>query len=151
MAEKISYIFAKKGFTIVSGLARGIDSYAHIGALKAKGKTIAVLGNALNTIYPKENKNLAKQIIYSGGCLITEYDFKDRIQRENFAYRNRIISGLSENIIIVEAEEKSGSLITAEFALEQGRNIYAVPGDITNKNSVGTNKLIMDGANILII
>lgn len=119
--------------------------------MKAKGKTVAVLGNALNKIYPKENKNLAKQIIYSGGCIITEYDFKDKIRRENYAYRNRIISGLSKDIIIVEAEEKSGSLITADFALEQGRNVYAVPGDVTSRNSIGTNKLIMDGANILFI
>lgn len=149
VATELSYKNAKKGYVIVSGLAKGIDKYAHIGALKAKGRTIAVLAHGLNQIYPKENRKLAIDIINNNGTLITEYSFKDSIKKENFVNRNRIVSGLSEATIIVEAKEKSGSLITANFALEQGRDVYAVPGDISSRNSIGTNKLIQDGAKII--
>lgn len=127
MAELIAYKYAKKGYVIVSGLASGIDTYAHIGAILAKGKTVAVMGTGLNRIYPYENTGLARKIIYSGGTIITEYSMKSKIINDNFAYRNRIISGLCENVIIVEAGEKSGALVTAEFAIEQGREVYAVP------------------------
>lgn len=148
-AKKLAYVLAQKGYVIVSGLARGIDSYAHIGALMAKGKTIAVLGHGLNTIYPSINKELAKKIIYNDGTIITEYDLHSKIQKVNFRKRNRIISGLCSSVIVVEATKKSGSLITANFALEQGRSVYAVPGNIDNPNSEGTNDLIKNGAQIL--
>lgn len=149
IAIELSYQNSKRGYVIVSGLAKGIDKYAHIGALKAKGRTIAVLAHGLNQIYPKENRKLAIEILNNNGTLITEYSFKDTVKKENFVNRNRIVSGLSEATIIVEAKEKSGSLITANFALEQGRNVYAVPGDISSNNSIGTNKLIQEGAQII--
>ena len=149
IAKKIAYNLAKKNYVIVSGLARGIDSYAHIGALHAKGRTIAVLGNGLNKIYPIENSNLAKDILANEGTLISEYDFNSPIKKENFARRNRIISGLSMNTIIVEAGKRSGALITANYAIEEGRNVYCVPGRIDKENSRGTNELIKNGAKIL--
>lgn len=108
-----------------------------------------MLAHGLNQIYPKENRKLAIEILNNNGTLITEYSFKDTVKKENFVNRNRIVSGLSEATIIVEAKEKSGSLITANFALEQGRNVYAVPGDISSNNSIGTNKLIQEGAQII--
>lgn len=148
-AKKLSYILAKKNYVIVSGLARGIDSYAHIGALEANGRTIAVLGHGLNKIYPRENKELAKRIVFSKGTLVTEYDLYSKLEKENFAKRNRIISGLANSIIVVEARNKSGALITANYGLEQGRNIFAVPGNIDNSNYRGTNELIKNGAQIL--
>ena len=150
MAQLISYFYAKRGYVIVSGLAKGIDSSAHLGALLANGKTIAVLGTGLNKIYPYENTELARRIIRSNGTIISEYSLNDKIERDNFAYRNRIISGLSNDVILVEANEKSGALITAEYALLQGKNVYAVPGNINNQNSSGTNSLIKDGAKMLL-
>lgn len=150
MAQLISYFYAKRGYVIVSGLAKGIDSSAHLGALLANGKTIAVLGTGLNKIYPYENTELARRIIRSNGTIISEYSLNDKIERDNFAYRNRIISGLSNDVIVVEANEKSGALITAEYALLQGKNVYAVPGNINNQNSSGTNSLIKDGAKMLL-
>lgn len=146
MARIVAYKFAKKGFVIVSGLAKGIDQNAHIGALLAGGRTIAVLGHGLNMIYPKSNTNLAKEIIKNKGTLITEYSIFDEIKKTNFVNRNRIISGLSVATIVIEAKRISGSLITADFALEQGRDVYAVPGSITNINKEGCNALIQDGA-----
>lgn len=148
LAEKISYGLALKGNVIVSGLANGIDTYAHIGALKARGKTIAVLPKSLDKIYPLNNRKLAIEILKNGGTLISEYDFFDDITRNNFSYRNRIISGLSMSTIIVEAKKNSGTLVTANFALEQGRNIYVVPGNISNSYYEGSNELIKDGAEI---
>lgn len=150
MAQLISYFYAKRGYVIVSGLAKGIDSSAHLGALLANGKTIAVLGTGLNKIYPYENTELARRIIRSNGTIISEYSLNDKIERDNFAYRNRLISGLSNDVIVVEANEKSGALITAEYALLQGKNVYAVPGNINNQNSSGTNSLIKDGAKMLL-
>lgn len=141
-----SYNLAKENINIVSGLAKGIDSYSHIGALKANGKTIAVIGSGLDIIYPKENEQLAKRIIENGGVIITEYPLGTRPQKEHFPARNRIISGLSKAVLVVEAKEKSGSLITAEFAMEQGKEVYSVPGNINSLNSIGTNNLIKDGA-----
>lgn len=148
-AKKIAYSLAKKNYVIVSGLAKGIDSFAHLGALNAGGRTIAVLAHGLNKIYPSVNTKLAKQIIYNGGTLITEYKIDTKIIRENFIQRNRIISGLTSATIVVEADRKSGALITANFALEQGKDVYAVPGNITSTNSIGTNELIKNGAQIL--
>lgn len=151
MARLIAYMYAKKGYVIVSGLAKGIDTSAHIGALLAKGRTIAVLGTGLNRIYPLENTNLARKILSSKGTIISEYSFKDKIDRNNFAYRNRIISGICNSVIIVEAKERSGALITAEYALEQGKNVYAVPGNLNSRYSAGTNNLIKDGARVFIL
>lgn len=129
----------------------GIDTYAHIGTLQQnnKGKTIAVLGSGLDEIYPKENIKLAKQIIQSGGCVITEFPFGTKPEKLNFPQRNRVISGLAKGVLIVEASEKSGSLITVDFALEQGREVFAVPGNILNETSAGTNNLIKNGAKLV--
>ena len=146
ITKNISYNLAKEGLSIISGLAKGIDSLAHIGAIYAKGKTIAVLAHGLDMIYPKENEIIAKKIIEYGGCLISEYPTGTKPERLNFPARNRIISGLSLGVVVVEAKEKSGSLITADFALEQGREVFAVPGNITMKTSYGTNELIKQGA-----
>ena len=145
-ATYFSYNLAKQNVTIVSGLVRGIDSYSHIGALKANGKTIAVIGSGLDIIYPKENEQLAKKIVEQGGTIISEYPLGIRPQKEHFPARNRIISGISQATLVIEAKEKSGSLITADFAMEQGKDVYSVPGNINSKNSVGTNNLIKDGA-----
>lgn len=123
-----SYNLANNGICIVSGLARGIDSFAHIGAISAeKGKTIAVLGNGLDSIYPKENLELANMIIKKGGTIISEYPLGTRPDKLNFPARNRIVSGLSRGVLVIEAKEKSGTLITVDFALEQGRDVYVVP------------------------
>ena len=149
VAEKLAYNLAKQNIIIVSGLAKGIDSFAHIGAIKAKGKTVAVLAHGLDMIYPKENLELAREIVKTGGAVLSEYKIGITPKKENFPKRNRIISGLSEGVIVVEAKERSGSLITANFALEQGRNLYAVPGNILSINSLGTNKLISCGAEVI--
>ncbi len=130
-------------------LQSGIDTYAHLGTLEAKGRTIAVLANGLDMIYPNENRELAKKIIKMGGTLVSEYLTGEKPKKQNFPARNRIISGLSESTIVVEAKKNSGSLITANFALEQGRNLYAVPGNIYSKNSQGTNELIKQGAEVI--
>ena len=137
---------AKQDINIVSGLAMGIDSYAHIGALQAKGKTIAVIGSGLDIIYPTENQKLAQYIFNSGGAIISEYPLGTKPKKEHFPARNRIIRGVSNSGIIVEAKEKSGALITADFAMEQGKDVFVVPGNINSLNSVGTNNLIKDGA-----
>lgn len=151
IAMQISKELAENGLNIVSGLAIGIDSYAHLGCLQVKdaGKTIAVLGSGLDVIYPKENRKLAEQIINSGGCIISEYPIGSKIEKNNFPQRNRIISGLSEGILVVEASPKSGALITAEFGAEQGKEVFAVPGDINKEQSEGCNLLIKDGANVV--
>lgn len=149
IAKYLSYQLAKKGIHIISGLARGIDTFSHIGTLQAKGKTIAVLGSGLDVIYPPENEKLAEKIVESGGCLVSEYIVGTKPLGEHFPARNRIISGLASGVVVVEASEKSGSLITVDFALEQGKNVYAVPGNINSPNSLGTNSLIKQGAKIV--
>lgn len=147
IAKKIS----EKGINIISGLAIGIDTYAHLGTLQQeKGKTIAVLGSGIDKIYPKENIQLAQNIIKSGGCILSEYPLGEKANRMNFPQRNRIISGLSDGILVVEANQKSGALITVEFGLEQGKDIFAVPGDINKPQSKGCNMLIKDGAKIVL-
>ena len=149
IAKKLSYELAKKDFCIVSGLARGIDKFAHIGALEAEGCTIAVIGNGLDDVYPYENRELSERIIKNNSLIVTEYIIGTKPDRMNFPARNRIISGLSDGIIVVEAKEKSGSLITADFGMEQGKEVFAVPGNIDSRNSIGTNRLIQDGAYIV--
>ena len=186
-AKYFAYNLSKeKSVNIVSGLAKGVDSYAHWGAVEANiecestkncekkqescgkinnncgkinddcgklkndcGKTIAILGNGLDMIYPKENIELANEIIRSGGAIISEYPCGTKPDKMNFPARNRIISGMSQGIIVIEAKEKSGTLITVDFALEQGRDVFVVPGNINSINSVGTNDLIKQGAKMV--
>lgn len=148
MARQLSQELAKHGVTIISGMARGIDSKAHSGALEGGGRTVAVLGCGVDIVYPSENISLMNKICQYG-AVISEYLPGTPPIPFNFPARNRIISGLSQGVAIVEANEKSGSLITADFALEQGRDVYAVPGNINSMNSTGTNKLIKDGAKIV--
>ena len=149
IAQEFSYKLSKENINIVSGLARGIDSYAHLGSVYAKGKTIAVLGNGLDVIYPKENYFLAEKIIENGGAIISEYPLGLGPDKLNFVARNRIISGISKGVLVVEAKKKSGTLITVDFALEQGRDVFAVPGSIVSENSFGTNELIKQGAKVV--
>jgi DNA processing protein len=137
---------ASAGVTIVSGLAIGIDSIAHQAALDAKGKAIAVMPAGLHAIYPASNRMLAKKIIQKGGTLVSEYPIGQEPRKYHFVARNRIQSGLSHGVLIIEATEKSGTLITAQFALDQNRTVMAVPGQIFSPNSTGTNQLIKDGA-----
>lgn len=148
-SEMLSRELAARGITIVSGLARGIDTSAHRGALEAKGRTIGVLGTGLDSIYPKENTRLAEEILDKGGALFTQFPLGTPPLKDNFPYRNRIISGLSLGVLIVEASERSGSLITARLAMEQNREVMAVPGNITSGNSFGTNYLIKAGAKLV--
>jgi DNA processing protein len=140
---------AEQGICIVSGLARGIDSAAHEGALQAKGKTIAVLGTGIDEVYPKENKKLVDEILEKGGAIVSQFPLGTPPLKDNFPYRNRIISGLSYAVLLTEATERSGSLITARLAMEQNREVLAVPGNITSRNSIGTNYLIKSGAKLV--
>lgn len=146
IAKQISYNLAKQDKCIISGLAKGIDTYSHIGALEACGKTIAVIGNGLDIKYPYENNMLYERIVKNDGLIITEYIIGTKPEKINFPARNRIISGLSDGVVVIEAKSKSGSLITVDFALEQGKEVFAIPGNINNINSVGTNELIKQGA-----
>lgn len=148
MAYRLAYELSQNGIRVVSGLARGIDSFSHIGALKGAGKTIAVLGCGVNIIYPKENEKLMKDII-ENGAVVSEFPLDFEPLPGNFPARNRVISGLSLGVVVVEAQEKSGSLITAKFALEQGREVFAVPGNATSAYSRGTNELIKQGAKLV--
>lgn len=148
-AEKISRELAWKGFTIISGLARGIDTRAHIGALKGNGRTIAVLGNGLSNIYPPENKDLAEKILSANGCIMSEFSMETPPDRINFPKRNRIISGLSLGVLVVEAAKHSGALITADFAVRENREVFAMPGKVDSVTSQGTHALIKEGAKLV--
>ena len=145
-AKDFAYNLAKEDICIVSGLAKGIDSFSHIGALNAKGKTIAVLGSGLDNIYPKENIKLVKEIINNNGLIISEYPLGTKPLKYHFPARNRIISGLSDSVLVVEARRNSGTNITVDFALEQGKDVFVIPGNIYSKTSDGTNYLITEGA-----
>ena len=147
-AEELAYILGKSGFTIVSGMARGIDSHAHCGALKAGAFNVAVLGCGVDVCYPPESKKLYMDIS-KNGCIISEYPLGQSPLPKLFPQRNRIISGMSRHIIVTEARAKSGSLITADLALQYNRNVYAVPGRMYDTLSEGTNLLIENGANLI--
>ena len=147
MASIISGELARVGVTIVSGLAIGVDTAAHRAALNAGGRTVAVLAGGLDSIYPQQNRGLARQIVESG-CLISEYRLGTRSKRDHFPRRNRIISGLSRGVVVVEAAKKSGATWTVKWALEQNREVFAVPGNATSPQSEGTNWLIQQGAKL---
>jgi DNA processing protein len=149
MAERLATDLSARGLVIISGMARGIDTASHRGAIAAKGKTIAVLGTGIDVFYPKENTRLAEQILALGGAMITEFPIGTSPTPQNFPIRNRIISGMSAGVLVVEAAEYSGTRITSRCALEQNRDVYAVPGNVTNKNSWGPNTLIKQGAKLV--
>jgi DNA processing protein len=153
MAEMLSRDLALRGLAIFSGMARGVDTAAHKGALSAgekgpAGKTVAVWGTGLDVVYPKENKRLAEQIVESGGAIVSEYPLGTFPAPQNFPIRNRILSGLSIGVLVIEAGENSGTRITARCAMEQNRDVYAVPGNVTSKNAWGPNTLIKQGAKL---
>jgi DNA processing protein len=151
VAFKLSKDISDAGFPVVSGLAIGIDSFSHMGALQGKShKTIAVLGNGLlkSDLYPKENIKLFENILQNNGCIISEYTIEEKAERNHFPARNRIISGISDKLVVAEASLNSGSFITVDFALDQGKDVFVVPGNIYSIQSMGCNKLIQEGANI---
>ena len=149
MAERLGYDLAAQGLVIISGMARGVDTASHRGAVAAKGITVAVFGTGVDVIYPKENSRLSEQILATGGALISEFPMGTFAAPQNFPIRNRILSGMSLGVLVVEAAEYSGTRITARLALEQNRDVFAVPGNVTNKNAWGTNTLIKQGAKLV--
>ncbi len=152
-AVNIARNLSDKGITVVSGLAKGIDAMSHEGALQGKSKaTIAVLGNSLdlNDLYPSENEYLYKKILYENGCIVSEYPLGTKAEKWRFLERNRLVAGLGQSLIVVEATNHSGTFSTVDYALDQGKSIYAVPGNIDSLKSEGCNSLIEQGANIFI-
>jgi DNA processing protein len=148
-AKKLAFQLAYAGLTVISGLARGIDTAAHQGALAAKGRTVAVIGSGLARLYPPENAALAEKIRTGNGAIVSEFSMEIEPDRQTFPMRNRIISGWSHGILVVEAGLNSGALITASQALEQGRSVYAVPGHINAPSAMGSNRLIQQGAKLV--
>jgi len=148
-AKKLSYQLAYAGLTVISGLARGIDTAAHQGALAAKGRTVAVIGSGLSKLYPPENAALAEKIRSGNGAIVSEFSMEIEPDRQTFPMRNRIISGWSQGLLVVEAGANSGALISVAQALEQGRNVYAVPGHINASTAIGSNRLIQQGAKLV--
>src|ERR687891_419131 len=148
-AKRLAYQLAYAGLTVVSGLARGIDTAAHQGALAAKGRTIAVIGSGLAKLYPPENAALAQKIRSGNGAIVSEFSMEIEPDRQTFPMRNRIISGWSQGLLVVEAGANSGALISVTQALEQGRNVYAVPGHINAPTAIGSNRLIQQGAKLV--
>jgi DNA processing protein len=149
VAEEVSRMLARNGITVVSGLARGVDALAHQAALSTGGRTLAILGSGVDRVYPSEHRGLAERII-SNGAIISDYAPGTPPDASNFPPRNRLISGLALAVVIIEAGQTSGALITAAFAADQGREVFAVPGNITAPQSKGTNRLIRDGARPLL-
>jgi DNA processing protein len=149
MAERLSKDLAARGLVIISGMARGVDTASHRGAIEVGGKTVAVFGTGVDVMYPKENTRLADQMLMLGGAWISEFPIGTFAAPQNFPIRNRIISGMSAGVLVVEAAEYSGTRITARCALEQDRDVYAVPGNVTNKGSWGPNTLIKQGAKLV--
>jgi DNA processing protein len=148
MAERLSCDLAARGLVIISGMARGVDTAGHRGAIAARGKTIAVLGTGVDVMYPRENSRIADQVLALGGALVSEFRMGTFAAPQNFPIRNRIISGLSLGVLVLEAGEYSGTRITARCALEQNRELFAVPGNVTSKLSWGPNTLIKQGAKL---
>lgn len=149
MAERLACDLAARGLVIFSGLARGVDAAAHRGAVAAKGKTVGIFGTGADVIYPRENSRLTEQMLALGGAVISEFPLGTFAAPQNFPIRNRIISGISIGVLVVEAAEYSGTRITSRCALEQNRDVFAVPGNVTNKNSWGPNTLIKQGAKLV--
>lgn len=148
VATRLAADLASRGITVVSGLARGIDAAAHAAAVEAGGASVAVMGTGLDAVYPRENERLARRLLDRGG-LLTEFPVPTPPAGQNFPFRNRVIAGLALGVLVVEAAERSGSLITARLATELGRDVYAVPGNVTSANSYGPNYLIKDGARLV--
>ncbi len=146
VAKTFASYLSEKGICLVSGLARGIDTLVHKEALKGKGKTIAVLGSGLDIIYPPENKELLERIMAEGGAVLSEFPLSTKPKKENFPRRNRLISGLAKGVLVIEAGAKSGTLITAKWAQEQGKEVFAIPGNIFSEQSQGTHYLLKEGA-----
>ena len=149
MAERLACDLAARGLVIMSGMARGVETASHRGAISAKGETLAVFGTGVDVIYPKENSRLSEQILALGVSLISEFPMGTFAAPQNFPIPNRILSGMSVGVLVVEAAEYSGTRITARCALEQNRDVFAVPGNVTNKNSWGPNRLIKQGAKLV--
>ncbi len=150
LAFRFGFELAEDGLTVVSGLAIGIDGSAHRGALEAQGATVAVLGGGLGCIYPSRHRNLAHQIVEKGGLLLSEYRPTHPAIAPQFKARNRIIAGLGKGVLVVEAPARSGALITAEFALNEGREVFVLPGSVANSNWTGSNRLLREGAKLVL-
>lgn len=148
MAEMLSRDLAHRRIVIMSGMARGVDTAAHKGAIEAGGRTVAVWGTGIDVVYPKENKKLAEQIVATGGTIVSEFCMGTFPAPQNFPVRNRVLSGMSIGVLVIEAGEYSGTRITARCAMEQNRDVFAVPGNVTNKNAWGPNTLIKQGAKL---
>ena len=149
VARSLAKRMAQNAIVTVSGLAVGIDSFCHLGTLEGKGKTIGVIGSGFDYFYPKENQKLAERMLAEGGCLVSEYLPDEKPDKLHFVARNRVISGLVDGVVVIEAQEKSGTMLTVDFALEQGKTVFAVPGNINSVCSRGTNELIKQGAKVL--